>query len=284
MLKKKKLLISFSGGKTSAYMLWWLWFHWPDRENWEMIVVFANTGKEAEGTLFFVEECSLEWGIPIVWVEAVPKEGGKGWGVDCKIVTYETASRKGEPFEAMIKALGIPSTATPFCSDQLKKRAIAAYLRTIGWRGNWKAIGIRADEPDRLKPTAEKERILYPLADENMNPKGAKEIQFWWYGRDFELDIHPDDGNCDNCWKKDHARLARNMVRKPRSFDWWQEMTDKYGDYNPRGADLKPPYNFYRGNLSPKDIRALSLLPPDQIMKQVKKWGTTRCNESCEAD
>jgi len=99
-MEKKKLVISFSGGRTSAYMAWWLLNEWEDRDNWEFLVVFANTGLEAEGTLFFVDECSQEWNVPITWVEARFKdENGipyseKGLSVRHNIVTYETGSRK----------------------------------------------------------------------------------------------------------------------------------------------------------------------------------------------
>ncbi|MEO7048735.1 MAG: hypothetical protein ABI091_25765 [Ferruginibacter sp.] len=65
---KNKLLVSFSGGRTSAYMTWWLYNRWEDRNDWDMICVFSNTGKEVEGTLEFVEECCKRWDIPINWV------------------------------------------------------------------------------------------------------------------------------------------------------------------------------------------------------------------------
>ena len=61
--------ISFSGGRTSAYMLYRILeahdMQLPD----EVVVCFANTGKEEEATLEFVRDCEKYWNVPIVWLE-----------------------------------------------------------------------------------------------------------------------------------------------------------------------------------------------------------------------
>ncbi len=278
---KKKLVISFSGGGTSAYMTWWLLNEWEDRDNWEMIVVFANTGKEVEGTLFFVNECAKRWVIEIIWVEGYPSEKGKGWAVNSKVVSYETASRKGEPFEAMIARLGIPSTNAPFCSDQLKKAAIESYLKNIGWEDYHKAIGIRIDEIDRLNENFRMLKIMYPLVSLNYSFK--RDVIAWWDKQGFDLDIDPDLGNCDCCWKKDMKRLVRIAKKSPKSFEWWQDMTDEYGYTMPRDTHLDPPFNFYRGNKSPKDIFELAKISPDQLDMFIEEEKLNSCSESCEA-
>ena len=52
---KETLFVSFSGGRTSAYMCWWLLNNKADV--YDFIFIFANTGLEHENTLKFVNQC-----------------------------------------------------------------------------------------------------------------------------------------------------------------------------------------------------------------------------------
>lgn len=105
-MKKETLFVSFSGGRTSAYMCWWLLNNKADKFNF--IFVFANTGQEHEKTLEFVDKVDKWLGLNLVWLEAVVHEG-ELTGSTHKIVNYETASRTGQPFEDVIKKYGIPN-------------------------------------------------------------------------------------------------------------------------------------------------------------------------------
>ena len=97
--------ISFSGGRTSAYMLWRILEANQMKLPEDAIVCFANTGKEEEATLKFVHDCEINWGAEIHWIEykydEIPAKRFKR-------VTYETASRGGEPFAELIDQNGSP--------------------------------------------------------------------------------------------------------------------------------------------------------------------------------
>jgi hypothetical protein len=89
-------VISFSGGRTSAYLLWRV-LQSNNGLPEDARAVFANTGKEDEATLKFVKDCSDKWNVHIDWVEYIPEEP------KFKVVDFDTASRNGEPFEAVIR-------------------------------------------------------------------------------------------------------------------------------------------------------------------------------------
>ena len=104
--------ISFSGGRTSAYMLYRVLEAHQMSLPKDAVVCFANTGKEDEATLRFVRDCETNWNVPIVWLEWAGDQEPK-----FKIVNYETASRNGEPFEGCIRHYKkLPNPAQRWCT------------------------------------------------------------------------------------------------------------------------------------------------------------------------
>ena len=283
MKEKKKLLISFSGGRTSAYMMFMILNSEKFKEEYDFKIVFANTGKEHEGTLEFVRDCAKNFNCEIVWIEAKHLDDNgnpftkKGWGVNFKIVDFETASRNGEPFEEMLSVLGIPCSSAPFCSDQLKRKPIEKYLKSIGWKGYWKAIGIRVDEIDRMNENRVKKKILYPLVKEF--PTKKIEILNWWKNNSFDLNIPLNLGNCDICWKKSFKVLINNTKDFPERFEWWQKMINKYS-HKSRNSDKK--ISFFRGGKSIKELFEMGELSQEQLTLFAEEYKLDGCSESCE--
>ena len=68
--------ISFSGGRTSAYMLYRVIEAYGGTLPEHIKVLFANTGREMPETLDFVQACSEQWNVPITWLELGGYEAG----------------------------------------------------------------------------------------------------------------------------------------------------------------------------------------------------------------
>jgi hypothetical protein len=293
--EKEKILISFSGGKTSAYMAYYLLNEWQDRHKYEFLTVFANTGKEIEETLEFVNKCDKEFNLNLIWVESVVSKK-YGEGIKHKIVDFETCSRNGEPFESIISKYGIPSQGMPFCSDYLKKSPIRSFANSIGWSDYTTAIGIRIDEPKRLKKKSFK--VLYPLAQLKYMTK--QNINAWWDKQSFNLNIKSFEGNCDLCWKKSNRTLMTLLDEKPSLADWWLNMEKKYSNFISEGKienhKYEPPFYFLRGQISYLDTIEEAKFPFTKEMdkniqkdnlEQMRLWNyeldsTDGCTESCE--
>lgn len=228
-------VMMFSGGRTSAVLAKHIKSN-PDKYQ-NVIYVFLNTGKEVEKTLQFVDRCDKEWSLNVVWLEAkVIDEKGKG--TTYKIVDFETASRNGEPFEAMLKKYPLPNNMASNCTRELKQRPIDAYLRD-----NYKdyelirIIGIRADEAHRKSIHAEAENIIYPLCDEI--PFNERMVRMFWEKQSFDLGLKDYEGNCDLCFKKSLKKRLTIIKQNPDSAKWWLEMEQKYSSEEVPRFDLR---------------------------------------------
>ena len=107
-------IISFSGGRTSGYMLAKIIEAYDGKLPEGIKVVFCNTGLEHEKTYEFIKACGTNWGIEITWIEYQGKIHDERY----KVVTFETASRNGEPFEILIdERQYLPNPVARFCTD-----------------------------------------------------------------------------------------------------------------------------------------------------------------------
>lgn len=219
--------ISFSGGRTSAYMLWRV-LQSNDGLPDDAIVCFCNTGKEEEATLKFVQECGRRWGVPITWLEYTGLS-------EFRVTSYKEASRQGEPFEAVIKQRGgyLPNKVARYCSSELKTRTMHRHLKSIGWEDWDTFIGIRADEPRRVakfranpRPEYKGEEVHMPLAIEGIS---ADDVGNFWRNQPFDLEL-PNiqgktmHGNCDLCYLKPASQVLSLIKEKPERAIWWGKM------------------------------------------------------------
>lgn len=222
--------IGFSGGRTSAMMVYKVLEAntTGDVDQW-LRVLFANTGKESEETLVFVNEVSQQWSIPITWVEYIAEEPRY------RVVDFKTASRNGEPFEALItKRQYLPSPVSRFCTTDMKIMAIRRYMKTQ-WEEWDHCIGIRADEPRRVAKmkaqTDPDENIRMPLAEAGIT---VVDVRNFWKEQLFDLGLpvyngQTYGGNCDLCFMKGLQQRVRLIQEKPERAVWWVKMEEKIG-------------------------------------------------------
>ena len=240
--------ICFSGGRTSAYMLRLFadtleGGAWPDA--WR--VVFANTGCERPQTLDFVRDVSAKWGIPITWVEF--ERGRRPDGKNAylfKVVNHNSASRDGEPFEKLIACKRqVPNVMMRFCTAELKIVPAAKVCRDVfGWSEWSSALGIRADEQRRVRPSRDKRwQNIHPLVEVGVT---AEDVATFWRQQDFDLELPNLNGkcwlsNCDGCFLKSEEHLANLRRQFPDRAAWWDRMErETGGTFNKRWsrADL----------------------------------------------
>jgi hypothetical protein len=290
-MKETTLFVSFSGGRTSAYMAKYLIDNWGHK--YDFIFVFANTGQEHENTLKFIDNCDKAWGLNLFWIEAVVNPE-KGKGIRHKIVSYETAARDGEPFEQQIKKEGIPNATFNQCSERLKLLPMMSFRRSLGFRAKHQAaVGIRIDEVDRVNFEAkERGELIYPLVF--MRPTTKGEVIAWWSNQDFDLEVPEHLGNCVTCWKKSDRKLMTIAKNEPERFNFFARMEKEHSFKGCRREGDNEPRKFFRKYRTTKDIIATSEnhfiefkdfkpeFQPDMFYEIDELDRTSGCDDSCD--
>lgn len=230
--------VSFSGGRTSAKML-------RELQQRGMLstpchILFANTGKERNETLDFIQRCEESWGLKVTWLEYVvdwPLFGTKTEH-SFRVVDYYTAKRRTDPdtpFDEHLKwKLMRPTGALPnpiqrSCTGQLKMNTMKRYLKSMGLTEWTTAIGIRADEwlrsvqikkdcPQYITP-------LFPLIDWGVT---EKDVLAFWKQQTFDLHLEPHEGNCDLCFLKAKWKILSIMQKDRRSSEWWEQWEERF--------------------------------------------------------
>ena len=248
----KKLVVSFSGGETSAFMAQWLWQN--KKLDYDMKFIFANTGAENEETLIFIDRCSKFFGFPVVWLESEPIHIERK-GTQHRVVDFKTASRDGEPFERVVKKYGIPNQAFPHCTRELKLAPIRSYMKATEWQDAETAIGIRVDEFDRMSASAKENRLVYPLI--SWLPTTKPQINTFWRDQPFRLELKGYQGNCVTCWKKSDAKLYKIAQENPLAFNLFDGLEKQYGEAGSEKRKAKMAgrkMTFFRRGRSALDI------------------------------
>ena len=131
-----------------------------------------------------------------------------------------------------------------------------AYIRSIGWqKGTYDtAIGIRADESDRMSASMKEQRFIYPLVKAFIRKEDVLAECAKW---PFDLRLHGEHyGNCVWCWKKSLRKLLTVAKHDPQHFDFPAKMDALYSHHKLTPATTSPQQDrrFFRKHLNTADI------------------------------
>ena len=257
----KNIFCSVSAGYSSVLMAIKIKEWYP---NHNIIYAMANTSKECEESLEFMDMADNYYNINLSWIEAEFHE--KGVGVTYNIVNYKDLKRNGEIFEQGIKKLGIPSNVNKWCNRDMKLVPLKKYADSIFGINNYSiAVGLRIDELDRVRKDYKDNNVFYPLMDRKIS---KKERNKFWKDQPIQITIPAYKGNCDMCFEKSNRKLMTIIKEDFNISIWWDKMIKEYGHIQ---KETSPSYNdlleendgmtFYRGYKTIEDLVKMAEQP-----------------------
>ena len=268
-------VVSFSGGRTSAYLVHLMEQKRKAGEIDNVHYVFMDTGAEHPKTYEFIRNCVKHFDIDLVCLRALVNQE-KGIGVTYREVSLDECKPDLQPWRDFTKKYGVPYVHGAFCTSRMKTDPYDKWCKEKFGKGNYQSwLGIRIDEGRRIR---ERENIRY-LAEISLMDKAG--IIGWWSEQSFDLGLDEWLGNCVFCLKKGANKIALAARAEP-------EMAKQFDDMlcspDVRIMSSRPTSNnaIYRNWMTmPQIIESFEPFSDDEIRGRMR-GSSGACAESCE--
>lgn len=209
---KRKVVVGFSGGVTSAWCAGWARLMYPDDE---ISLLFHDTKEEDEDTYRFLHEMAAALGLPIT-------ERSDGRSVTELIYDHNA----------------LPNDQMPFCSHILKREQGEKYfkeLRSQGVTEIIKVVGFSANEPDRVQNmTALSWRDGFGLRFPIIETKTTKQQCADWCSCVMKVPLPrmyewSDHANCPGCVRGGKAYWLAVRKNRPDIFEQRSKLEQEFG-------------------------------------------------------
>lgn len=269
-----KNIVSFSGGRSSALLVYLMKKQHPDTD-----FVFMDTGAEHPKTYEFVKNVVKHFDINLTCLRVVvnPELGS---GNSYRIISLDELKQDLQPFRDICYKYGTPYIHGAFCTRTMKLEPFTRYCNDKYGKSNYQTwLGIRADEPRRLKA---KDGYSY-LAD--ICDFDKQDVINWWKSQSFDLDLPEHLGNCVFCIKKGINKVALAARDEPKMTE---DFINLINDPDVRVVERRQQENkiMYRGNNSLISIMEMyQNHSREDILATIrgnKGFESGSCSESCE--
>jgi 3'-phosphoadenosine 5'-phosphosulfate sulfotransferase (PAPS reductase)/FAD synthetase len=293
----KTHIVSFSGGRTSAYMVWLFEQERKRFPDMKVEYIFNDTGAEHPKTYEFVRNVVEYFNIDLTCLRAnVSTEVGVG--TNYRVIPLSECCPDLQPFKDICVKYSTPSFAFSHCTREMKQTPARKYCKEKhGKDGYLTWLGIRSDEPKRLQIVdkqvdafAEKKKVDRSKANirylASISDFDKQDVLDFWSMMPFDLQIEEHLGNCVFCIAKGNNKIALAARDEPYMAVDFIRMIDSPSIVKRKNAPVEKDI-MYRGKSSLTSIiktyKDFSREDITDTIRGMKSDASGSCSESCDA-
>lgn len=277
-------VVSFSGGRTSAYLVYLIEQMRKSGEfTGNVEYIFMDTGAEHPKTYEFIKKCVEYFGIELTCLHG-DFEQPVGVGHSYKVVPLESLRHDmiNGPFGRLMAKYGVPTVASAWCTSRMKEETHDKYCNDKYGKDNYVTwLGVRADEPKRLR--IGKNPALRYMAE--ITDFEKDDVLDFWQQMPFNLEIDEHLGNCVFCFKKSINKVALAARDEPELAAHFIDAIDSASDRVTEKTGIPKGVMFRSNNSLQSIIAKFQLHIRDDIadtIRSMKRKESGGCTESCD--